>query len=117
MHQCTGRKRSGQDFCQALESANGRSIIVHMDIGGDSPVDHLNIPGEANPFLGYRAVRIQMKNTPRLLHHTTTVYSCALPLTAAQNHDHPMISPMEEILLGEKKNWRKPNRRVMIYSV
>ncbi len=46
-------------FCQALESANGRSIIVRtMDIGGDKPVDYLNIPAEANPFLGYRAVRI-----------------------------------------------------------
>ncbi|WP_343143694.1 putative PEP-binding protein, partial [Pseudomonas aeruginosa] len=40
-------------FCQALESANGRSIIVRtMDIGGDKPVDYLNIPAEANPFLG-----------------------------------------------------------------
>lgn len=46
-------------FCQALEPAQGRSIIVRtMDIGGDKPVDYLNIPAEANPFLGYRAVRI-----------------------------------------------------------
>lgn len=46
-------------FCQALELAKGRSIIVRtMDIGGDKPVDYLNIPAETNPFLGYRAVRI-----------------------------------------------------------
>ena len=46
-------------FCQALESANSRSIIVRtMDIGGDKPVEYLNIPAENNPFLGYRAVRI-----------------------------------------------------------
>jgi fructose-specific PTS system IIA-like component len=46
-------------FCQALESAQTRSIIVRtMDIGGDKPVDYLKIPAEANPFLGYRAVRI-----------------------------------------------------------
>ncbi len=58
-HQCTGRKRAVQHFCQALESANGRSITVRtMDIGGDKPVDYLNIPAEPNPFLGYRAVRI-----------------------------------------------------------
>jgi fructose-specific PTS system IIA-like component len=45
-------------FCQALEPANGRSIIIRtMDIGGDKPVAYLNIPAE-NPFLGYRAVRI-----------------------------------------------------------
>ncbi|WP_319950005.1 putative PEP-binding protein, partial [Klebsiella pneumoniae] len=46
-------------FCQALEPAAGRSIIVRtMDIGGDKPVAYLNIPAENNPFLGYRAVRI-----------------------------------------------------------
>ena len=40
-------------FCQALESANGRSIIVRtMDIGGDKPVAYLNIPAEKNQFLG-----------------------------------------------------------------
>ncbi|EFG1656973.1 PTS transporter subunit EIIA [Escherichia coli] len=39
-------------FCQALESANGRSIIVRtMDIGGDKPVDYLNIPAEAKQQL------------------------------------------------------------------
>ncbi|MDR9964103.1 hypothetical protein KIF59_21215 [Enterobacter cloacae subsp. cloacae] len=38
-------------FCQALESANSRSIIVRtMDIGGDKPVEYLNIPAENNPF-------------------------------------------------------------------
>lgn len=29
-----------------------------MDIGGDKPIDYLNLPHEHNPFLGYRAVRI-----------------------------------------------------------
>ena len=46
-------------YCQALEAAGERSIIVRtMDIGGDKPVDYLKIPQENNPFLGYRAIRI-----------------------------------------------------------
>ena len=46
-------------FCQALESANGRSIIVRtMDIGGDKPVEALGLEQEQNAFLGYRAIRI-----------------------------------------------------------
>ena len=69
-------------FCQALESANGRSIIVRtMDIGGDKPVDYLNIPAEANPFLGYRAVRIYEEYARCSPHNYGR--SCAPPLTAA----------------------------------
>ncbi|MGI0117225.1 phosphoenolpyruvate--protein phosphotransferase [Zooshikella sp. RANM57] len=46
-------------LCQACEAADGKAIIVRtIDIGGDKPVDYLNIPAENNPFLGYRAVRI-----------------------------------------------------------
>lgn len=45
-------------FCQTLESVQGHSIIMHtMDTGDDRPIDYLNIPAEANPFLGYRVVR------------------------------------------------------------
>lgn len=94
-------------FCQALESANGRSIIVRtMDIGGDKPVDYLNIPAEANPFLGYRAVRIYEEYASLF---TTQLRS----ILRASAHGSlkimiPMISSMEEIL-WVKENWRKPN--------
>ncbi|MBW6054842.1 hypothetical protein HTZ85_11320 [Escherichia coli] len=53
-----------------------------MDIGGDKPVDYLNIPAEANPFLGYRAVRIYEEYASLFTTHTT-VDHCAPPLTAA----------------------------------
>ncbi len=82
-------------FCQALESANGRSIIVRtMDIGGDKPVDYLNIPAEANPFLGYRAVRIYEEYASLF---TTQLRS----ILRASAHGSlkimiPMISSMEE---------------------
>lgn len=94
-------------FCQALESANGRSIIVRtMDIGGDKPVDYLNIPAEANPFLGYRAVRIYEEYASLF---TTQLRS----ILRASAHGSLkimilMISSMEEIL-WVKENWRKPN--------
>lgn len=52
-------------YCQAVEAAAGKTIIVRtMDIGGDKPVDYLNIPAENNPFLGYRAVRIYQEFLP-----------------------------------------------------
>ncbi|WP_281544232.1 phosphoenolpyruvate--protein phosphotransferase [Grimontia sp. SpTr1] len=42
-----------------LEAAEGKPVIIRtMDIGGDKPIEYLNLPHEHNPFLGYRAVRI-----------------------------------------------------------
>ncbi|MBJ6059647.1 phosphoenolpyruvate--protein phosphotransferase, partial [Salmonella enterica subsp. enterica serovar Derby] len=89
-------------FCQALESAKGRSIIVRtMDIGGDKPVDYLNIPAEANPFLGYRAVRIYEEYASLF----TTQLRSILRASAHGNLKImiPMISSMEEILWVKEK--------------
>lgn len=69
-------------FCQALESANGRSIIVRtMDIGGDKPVDYLNIPAKLTRS-SVIARCVFMKNTRRCLPHNYG-RSCAPLLTAA----------------------------------
>lgn len=89
-------------FCQALESASGRSIIVRtMDIGGDKPVDYLNIPAENNPFLGYRAVRIYEEYAGLFLTQLRAILR-------ASAHGKlkvmiPMISSMEEILWVKEK--------------
>lgn len=46
-------------YKKAALNANGRPVIIRsIDIGGDKHFDYLKIPAEANPFLGYRAVRI-----------------------------------------------------------
>ncbi len=46
-------------YAQAARAANGRPVIIRtIDIGGDKPLPYLNLPHEANPFLGYRGVRI-----------------------------------------------------------
>ncbi len=89
-------------FCQALESANDRSIIVRtMDIGGDKPVEYLNIPAENNPFLGYRAVRIYEEYSALF----TTQLRAILRASAHGNLKImiPMISSMEEILWVKEK--------------
>ncbi|MGL5969990.1 MAG: phosphoenolpyruvate--protein phosphotransferase [Kluyvera sp.] len=89
-------------FCQALESADGRSIIIRtMDIGGDKPVDYLNIPAENNPFLGYRAVRIYEEYAGLF----TTQLRAILRASAHGSLKImiPMISSMEEILWVKEK--------------
>jgi phosphoenolpyruvate-protein phosphotransferase len=46
-------------YAEAARAAQGRPVIIRtVDIGGDKRVPHLNLPEEANPFLGYRGARI-----------------------------------------------------------
>lgn len=51
-----------EQFCEykrAAEYADGKPVIIRtFDIGGDKPVDYLNLSTEANPFLGYRGARL-----------------------------------------------------------
>lgn len=84
-------------YCQAIEAAHGKAIIIRtMDIGGDKPVEYLNIPHENNPFLGYRAVRIYkeffelFKSQLRSILRASAHGSLKIMI--------PMISSMEEIL-------------------
>lgn len=43
----------------AAERMQGHPVIVRtLDIGGDKHLPYLDLPEEANPFLGYRAIRI-----------------------------------------------------------
>lgn len=84
-------------YCQAIEAASGRSIIVRtIDVGGDKPVDYLHIPTENNPFLGYRAVRIYQEYLA--LFHTQLRSILRASAHGALKIMIPMISSVEEIL-------------------
>ncbi|MFS2221650.1 phosphoenolpyruvate--protein phosphotransferase [Pantoea sp. B65] len=46
-------------YIEVIKLAQGKPVIFRtIDIGGDKPVEYLNIAPEENPFLGYRAIRI-----------------------------------------------------------
>lgn len=48
-----------QAYRIVLETMGKRPVIIRtLDIGGDKNLPYLSIPEEANPFLGYRAMRI-----------------------------------------------------------
>ena len=43
----------------AAEALGGRPLIIRtLDAGGDKPLPYLDMPAEANPFLGWRAIRL-----------------------------------------------------------
>jgi phosphotransferase system enzyme I (PtsI) len=50
-----------QAYRRLLEWADGRPVTVRtLDVGGDKPVAGLTVPGETNPFLGLRGVRLSL---------------------------------------------------------
>jgi multiphosphoryl transfer protein len=89
-------------ICKALD---GRPVTLRtLDVGGDKPLDYIDLPVEANPFLGTRGVRLGLSERVLL----TTQLRAALRVAA----DHPlelmvpMVATLEEIaavraLLGE----------------
>ncbi|HTP13601.1 MAG TPA: phosphoenolpyruvate--protein phosphotransferase, partial [Bacteroidota bacterium] len=54
-----GEEEQFRVYANTATLAGKKSVIVRtLDIGGDKPIPYLNLPVEANPFLGYRAVRM-----------------------------------------------------------
>ncbi|MCA9930034.1 MAG: phosphoenolpyruvate--protein phosphotransferase [Anaerolineales bacterium] len=53
-----------RDIGQAMQ--NQPVIIRTLDIGGDKPLPYIDVPPEANPFLGERGIRLCL-NRPELL--------------------------------------------------
>ncbi|MCW8106525.1 phosphoenolpyruvate--protein phosphotransferase [Lactobacillus mulieris] len=49
-------------YKKVIEGMNGKQVVIRtMDIGGDKHLPYLPLPEEMNPFLGYRAIRISLK--------------------------------------------------------
>lgn len=52
-------------YAAVVRAAAGRPVVIRtLDVGGDKPVPFLQFPAEANPFLGYRAVRFYAEQAP-----------------------------------------------------
>jgi phosphoenolpyruvate-protein phosphotransferase len=74
----------------------GRPVVVRtLDIGADKEVPYLDFGAEANPFLGYRAIRISLD------HPDDFKMQLRALLRAGADHDlrvmFPMIATLEEV--------------------
>lgn len=82
-------------YRKVAESMNGRPVIIRtLDIGGDKELPYLPLPKEANPFLGYRAIRIGLDRKELLITQLRAI------LRASHYGNikimFPMISSLEE---------------------
>lgn len=92
-----------QAYSEVIKELNGKNCIIRtLDIGGDKKLDYLDIGEEANPFLGYRAIRICLKEIELFKTQLRALLRASVhgPLSIM----FPMISSLEEIL-AVKKIW------------
>ena len=55
-------------YRRILEWAGGRPVTIRtLDAGGDKPIAGLTVPGESNPFLGLRGIRLSLARPEVLL--------------------------------------------------
>ena len=83
-------------YVAAAKAMNGNPVIIRtLDVGGDKPLDYLDMPVEANPFLGQRGVRFCMAR-PDLFR---TQLRALLRAAADQNIwiMYPMVSGVAEL--------------------
>jgi len=83
-----------------LESLSPKPVVIRtLDAGGDKKLSYLNIDKEMNPFLGYRAIRICLKETDLF----KTQLRALLRASVYGNLKimFPMISSLEELLLAK----------------
>lgn len=81
----------------ATELGKRPLVIRTFDIGGDKPVPALGLPPEANPFLGYRAIRIGLTRPELLrtqLRAIVRVAQDGYPVSVML----PMVAIREEVL-------------------
>jgi phosphotransferase system enzyme I (PtsI) len=80
-----------------FEIMGQRPVIIRtLDIGGDKPPSYMPFPQEMNPFLGWRAIRMCLEDTPLFQTQLRAI------LRAAVGHDirimFPMIISLDELL-------------------
>ncbi|MGM9890140.1 MAG: phosphoenolpyruvate--protein phosphotransferase [Floccifex porci] len=115
-----------QAYRQVVQTMAGKKVIIRtLDIGADKQVDYFNLGKEENPAMGYRAIRICLKQPEifktqlRALFRAATYGNLSIM--------YPMITSVEEIqsiynIVDEVKNelekqeipYRLPEQGIMI---
>lgn len=85
-----------QAYKEVLEIMGKRPVIIRtLDIGGDKELPYMNLPKEANPFLGYRAIRICLDQKP--IFKTQLRALLRASIYGNLKIMYPMVSSVEEI--------------------
>ncbi|MFV9504475.1 MAG: phosphoenolpyruvate--protein phosphotransferase [Oscillochloridaceae bacterium umkhey_bin13] len=83
-------------YATMVKALNGLPLIIRtLDIGGDKAVPYLNLPPEANPFLGIRGLRLCLRRPDLFKPQLRAIYRAAMlgPVKIM----FPMVATLEEL--------------------
>lgn len=85
-----------QAYKQAAQMMAGKKVIIRtLDIGADKQVDYFNLDEEENPALGYRAIRICLKQPGIFKTQLRALFRAAIYGNISVMY--PMITSKEEV--------------------
>ncbi len=85
-----------QAYRKVLQDMQGKPVVIRtLDIGGDKQLSYLDVGQEANPFLGYRAIRICLDKTDLFKKQLRALYRASA--YGSLKVMFPMISGLEEM--------------------
>jgi phosphoenolpyruvate-protein phosphotransferase len=77
-----------------------RPVVVRLaDIGGDKAIPYLDLPAEANPFLGVRAIRLAERNRDLLAAQLRAIWRAAGRAGVTPHVMAPMVSTLADARL------------------
>ena len=79
----------------------GKPVIIRtLDIGGDKEIPYMKVPSEANPFLGYRAIRICLQQPDLFMTQLRAILRASA--FGKARIMYPMIASLEEVQAANK---------------
>lgn len=85
-----------QAYRQVLQTMAGRKVVVRtLDIGADKQADYFNLGNEDNPAMGYRAIRICLKQPDIFKTQLRALLRAAIHGNLSVMY--PMITAVEEV--------------------
>lgn len=85
-----------QAYKQAVQTMAGKKVIIRtLDIGADKQVDYFNLGNEDNPAMGYRAIRICLKQPEIFKTQLRALFRASV--YGNLSIMYPMITSVEEV--------------------
>ena len=115
-----------QAYKQAVQTMAGKKVIIRtLDIGADKQVDYFNLGKEENPALGYRAIRICLKQPKIFKAQLRALFRAAVygnlsvmypMITSTEEVEkiYAIVAEVEEELKAQEVQYKIPEQGIMI---
>ena len=115
-----------QAYKQAVQTMAGKKVIIRtLDIGADKQVEYFNLGKEENPALGYRAIRICLKQPEIFKAQLRALFRAAVygnlsvmypMITSTEEVEkiYTIVAEVEEELKKQEVQYKIPEQGIMI---